>query len=112
MSFNIKKIFGKIKSFADTKPTVCTKFTTTTDVYRAASDKKPALSFNNNGKLTFNIWCILAMIAGVVALCTLMSVSLNAKYKKKYKKKFEKIKAKYEKKEEKLLGRATEETEE
>lgn len=103
MSFGMKKTFAKIKNFAANKPSVCTKFTTTTDIYRAASDKKPALSFNKNGNISLNILQMVIIVLGVVLVSIIACASMSAKYKKKYKKKLGKMKAKFEKKEQKLL---------
>ena len=104
-------IFDKIKSFGDSKPCIKTKYKTTTEIYRAASDRKPAFSFNSDGKFKLGFFMICIIVLGVLAVSVASAIATSMKYKKKYKKKLEKIKAKYLKKEEKLLAKLERETE-
>ena len=104
----MKKIFAKLKSIGDAKPCMKTKINPTTEIYGAATDKKPAFSFDMGGKINIGFWQICIIAAGVVTLAVVSAVATSLKYKKKYKKKLEKIKAKYEKKEAKLLEKTAE----
>jgi len=108
----MKKIINKIKRFNSSKPCIKTGFSAICDVYRAASDKKPAFSFDMGGNIKLGFLQVCVIVLSVTALCVIYTASVSAKYKKKYKKKFEKAKERFEKKQAKLVAAAETDTEE